>query len=951
MKNAILSLVLFLLVIPGIMNADDIPDLSRRPYEIITGELPKPQEGLLWNAEENGISSWIVSGPGSLATDGEFCLWNETSARMEFTGTERVTLEPAPAISIQEPVRGVTFWIICPTSGKTTNLLQIRDAQGKNYTLKTLNNSSFWSYMPWWGTSTFAIPSRVVFPITITGLVFEPGKKTKPGDALHFDFLQTYKINPVDYPQDIVESAGDYLTTPDGMLPTPPKEKYSNSLTHDGYQYIFCYDGENGLLQYLYSPATGTLGDVSASFDCKMPFLPMAGGGIHARKNGILFTPDDPEITSTLLEEKMDGDLLTTRWRWEKKGVSIDFTYTFTIKGRTLVITADCYTPDVEEFNCGCVKGLPDPRLFHLTYLNYRWNYPRLLVNDDIFVSLFADWYSSNAYAYAVTAKILGEDSASILKGTSYRPKIRGEKNLLHERLFLTVSPALEDVLPNIPNPRSEYFDEMKTLICHTRMYPVTAPKHVPTELAYEELLVDYGVKDIFIRTHYNEFRTPSQNNSFTFSLHANLKIGDELCREFYEKLRKIFPRVGPYQDHRVIHPLRAHYFNHDYLSQWYSDELFVDGWDGAYQLNPVAQRMLFREFTPGFTARYPWNACYLDEATNTPPWGMVDFNGYTPGAGTFRSTLLHIGNLLREVRNYYNGPVWSEGNSELFWAGCLDTSYAQTNEPDELPLPDFKLRKINPLENLNGYDLTKKSAELNYLLSAQIVFGNIGHIWGGPECDSILGAFNTQKYTPTAFRNIIKSYYMMRQLQELYAGVPVEIIQYQCGDEMLTATEMLRGKRQNEGKVFTRYENGLEVWVNRNPEATWTVNANETEYTLPPFGYVAVLPGVFLEYSAEINGHLADFVSGPQYVYADGHGMLTHFPGISAANAYVMIPEENATRLIPVPFLEEESIEIPNARKATPLDAKRNPIGETIELDGKGRLGIALPAFQWRLE
>ena len=47
------------------------------------------------------------------------------------------------------------------------------------------------------------------------------------------------------------------------------------------------------------------------------------------------------------------------------------------------------------------------------------------------------------------------------------------------------------------------------------------------------------------------------------------------------------------------------------------------------------------------------------------------------------------------------------------------------------MPVVDYKLRKMNPLENLNGYDLGKVgNATVDYMLSAQIVNGNMGHLW-----------------------------------------------------------------------------------------------------------------------------------------------------------------------------------------------------------------------------
>lgn len=959
----LLSLLL-LALLPGLpLVFAQSPEYYRRPYEILTGDLPRPEKGILWSAKIDGLDAWKVSGPGKLSLGNQFSLWDEVSGRLEFTGKGRVTLTPAPALVIPKPVHGLSLWVLCPASGKTTNLLQLQDATGKKFTLRTRNNASFWARKPWWCTSSFVIPPKAKFPLSITGIAFEGGKDIQPGDALHFDMVQTFQVNPVDYPPELTQGLDDYLTTADTMLPTPPPGDFQTSLAEEGGRFLFRYDGQDGSLLYAYEPRRGDLGEVTAAFAGATPFQPMAGAGLRARKEGVAFAPGDPEIQGTLLGTERQGDRLTARWQWTKGGVSLEFTYSFALKGRTLVVEAQCQEPVAEAFDCGAVKGFPAPRLFSLSYLNYRWDYPRLLVNDNAFVSLFVDWYSSNASEFLAGAsrhglqgaKVLGEDSASLAGGTLYLPVNRGGKNPLRERLFLTIAPTLEDVLPNIPHPRSKFFDEMKGLVCHTRMYEVGGPQDARRELDYGKRLRDYGLKDIFLRTHTDEFRTPLHSNSFTFSLRANQEAGGEaVLQPFFQEMARIFPRVAPYQDNRVIHPLAGKYFQYDTLIQW-SDDTLLAGWDSSYQMNPLAQRMAFQEFTPRFKKGYPWNACYLDETTNTPPWGLVDYNPHTPGAATFRSVMLHYAKLLQEMRQYYGGPIWSEGNAEMFWAGCLDTGYAQCNEPDALPMPDFKIRKINPLENMNGYDLGKNQESVDYLVSAQIVYGNIGHLWGGKEANTILGPYREDKYTPQVFRNLAKSYYMMRQLQELYAGVPVEVIQYQCEDDLLTATDMLKQGRKNEGKVYLRYQNGLEIWVNRNPQQDWTVDVDGVERTLPPFGYAAVLPGQFLEYSALEEGHRVDYVSGDLYVYVDGRGVLTDFPELSAAQAYALLPEETTTRLVPVPFLEEESLGNLQAHKATPLDAEGNPLGKPQGLDlvdtGLGRMTVTQEAFQWRLE
>ncbi|MBO4528672.1 MAG: hypothetical protein J5743_13655, partial [Victivallales bacterium] len=205
----------------------------------------------------------------------------------------------------------------------------------------------------------------------------------------------------------------------------------------------------------------------------------------------------------------------------------------------------------------------------------------------------------------------------------------------------------------------------------------------------------------------------------------------------------------------------------------------------------------------------------------------------------------------------------------------------------------------------------------------------------------------------PEQIRDICRSYFMMRQLQELYAGIPVKQIRYECSGSLLTATEMLRSNKSNEGKVFTQYENGLDVWVNRNPQDSWAITVDGRQMVLPPYGYAAFLPGKLLEYSAEIDGHRVDYSRGPIYTYVDGRGQRTTFPEITAANAYVIHPNGQSRTLIPVPFIEEETIDI-NAASITPLARDHQSAGETVQLEvinGKSSFTTRKDVFQYEIQ
>lgn len=938
------------------------PEWEKRPLEIINGTLPTPHCPTLWNAEDGGVKIWKIEGGAALDLSDDVLLWNDHVAKLTVeSAPARIMLTPKKDIVISEETDGLELWLYGFKSGRSTVSFEVTDAAKRRHTVKTTGNSSYWASNPWWSATLGRLPAKVKLPAKVTKIIFDIPEGIQSGDSMYFDFLGNFSFSGEPLK---VDNSVPFPARPESILPTPSDEECTNALTVEDGRYLFTCQGTNGTVTYAYTPKTGTLDDLEVIIDGKA-FRPMMDGGLHADLDAEQVTPvsveKDPMTSVKLLETTVDGNTLHTRWSLAHAEDSMEYTLDFTAKGRSLVISAASESTAVTAFDCGHTEGTPNPRLFGLTYLNYRWDYPRVLVTDDYFVSLLPDWYASQASEVLDSgsrgglagAQVLSETSARILGGSLYFKKARSERNPMRERFFLTVAPDLESVLPNIPNPRSEYFDETKTLVYSTRMYDSLSVDESRAEVEFWRLMADYGLTDIYVRYHSHQFRTPARSNRICRSMDAYAGVGDEAYQSQIVELEKILKRVGVYQDNRVTHPL-APEFSYDLLAQD-GGGAFVEGWDCQFQPTPASIPLLDAKFQPGFVQKFPWNGCYYDEVNNTPPWGLVDYSPATPGGGTYHATLKEYGKGVRVMREAYRGPIWSEGNAAFFWAGILDTDYAQCNQADDLPLVDFKLRKMNPLENLNGYDLTKVgSASDDYMLSAQIVHGNMGHLWNKGN-ELWIGSNLIHSFKPEDYRQVAKTYYMMRQLQECYAGVePAEIL-YECGNEMLTATEMLRGNRANEGKVYVRYANDLEVWVNRNPKAKWTVEVDGRELLLPPFGYAAFLPGKLLEYSAEVDGHRVDYSRGPLYTYVDGRGMRTAFPEITCENAYVFRKDGDAKTLTPLPFIAEESLGGIAATRLTRLARDGSEVAPEVPLDlvdaGKARFTTDSQSFRYRLK
>ncbi|MBO4619569.1 MAG: hypothetical protein J5654_05605 [Victivallales bacterium] len=957
MKNKVLLCLAVSVLVNALVFADQ-PEWERRPLEIINGTLPAPHCPTLWNAEEQGIDAWKVDGDATLALSDDVLLWNDHVAKLTVNSAPaRVVLVPTKDIVLAEGIDGLELWLYGFQSGRATVSFEVLDAAKRRHTVKTTGNSSYWAGNPWWCTTLGRLPAKAKLPAKVTKVIFDIPEGIRSGDAMYFDFLGNFSLS--DEPLKADNSA-PFPAKPESILPTPADAEWTNALTTEDGRYLFTCQGTNGSVTYAYTPQTGTLDDLEVMVDGAQTFRPMVGGGLRAEVGGMSLAPVDDTTQATLLDCVVVDDTLHTSWRIAKGEDAFEYSLDFTVIGRSLVISATSESTAVTAFDCGHTEGTPTPRLFGLTYLNYRWDYPRILVTDDYFVSLFPDWYTSQASEVVdggsngglAGAAVLSENSARILGGSLYLKKARGERNPMRERFFLTVAPDLESVLPNLPNPRSEYFDETKTLVYSTRMYDSLDVPASRAEVEFWRLMADYGLTDIYVRYHSHQFRTPVRSNRICRSLDAYAGVGDEAYQNQITELKKILRRVGVYQDNRVTHPLGPE-FSYDILVQWTSGN-FNEGWDCQFQPSPAAIPHLEEAFVPKFLAKFPWNACYYDEVDNTPPWGLVDYSPNVEGAATYHNVLSQYAVAVATMRRLFQGPIWSEGNAAFFWAGYLDTDYAQCNQADALPMVDFKLRKMNPLENLNGYDLTKVgNASNDYMLSAQIVHGNMGHLWN--ENRELYAGSNLITLQPEDFRRIAKTYYMMRQLQECYAGVEPEEILYQCGDELLSATEMLRGNRTNEGKVYVRYANDLEVWVNRHPEADWTIEVDGAEMALPPYGYAAFLPGRLLEYSALVDGHRVDYSRGPLYTYVDGRGVRTAFPEVTCENAYVFHKAGDAKTLTPVPFIQAESLGGISATRLTRLARDGQELGPEAPLDlvdaGKARFTTDAEAFRYRLK
>ena len=939
---------------------DRTPPSMTRPFEVTTGEVRRHCPELL-GADKDGLDAVEFTGPGRLSVSDEYTCFGNTSYKLDIDGAGKFLVAFKKPFVFESDVSGLEFWLI-GTMNKVfpDQRFECTDGNGKHFQLIP-NNGCLWGNTSWWASTLAFFTTGTVFPITVNGISFNIGEKAV-GNCLYFDTFGAFKRPPVTVPD--TRFWLQFPHDPAGISPRPQDANYSNpSEMQEGH--TFKYTGSDGNLEYAYTPKTGTLSDLTATIDGKS-FFPAKNAGFRAKVGDVVFAPEDTDITATLRAIVSNNNWLRTFWRLEKNGRHLDYELSLSISGRTLTAEFTSDSLAIRSLDAGFIEGVPSPRLFRLANLCNSRSDVNLMVCNDFFVSVLCDWTYSQATALIddrpyrleaygtprdiemqpAYAGILGENSARVTGGAIYMPKTDGTRNAPNEKLRITVGPSLESVMPRNPNPQSKYYDETARLIYMTRSYCVGDPASVENEIAMVKLFHDYGARDLFLRYHTELSHVPAFNFirlSRTFDSCQNFG-GSSGLKHLVSSLRKYVKRVGPYENHLAVAGLSAD-FKFEELSLAPNKEMT---W--SLRLKPAAMHRAQADFSPYYSRYYGWNGVYYDQMSAIEPWALTDFDADAPGAGRFIEVLRNNCIVTSKLSEHYNGPVWSEGQANHFYAGYLDTGYLQTQHPFDAHIVDYTLREMNAVMHSNGYDLIGQGEPdkgLDFLLASEISLGSMGHIWDGINATTYFGRF---RGTPQIWRNALKSYFMLRQLQELYAFTSPEKILYCIDGKEITATEMLRGNHENSAMIHTVYKNGLEVWTNKNKTKHWEIILDGTAITLPPNGYAAFKKGAITEYSALVNGSRIDYSNGPLYTYFDTRDAKASFDGITASGgAFLLEKRDGSTVLIQLPFTKEETVEGLNYIKATPCNQDGQPISAEIPIVN-GTLKTQKEHFLYRL-
>lgn len=879
--------------------------VGQRPYEMVWANRNQDEHPPLVDFED--LAGWTAqckASEASFVQSREQQLWGKYVGKLTYRGTgagPEVRLTPPQPIPIKQPFDAVTLWVYGnnwgwapnPDTPQVTISAIFEDAAGKEFAV-TLYHVDWTEWNLLHRRLTPEQIERVKQGARFKGILVAGGRN-KQNRVLYFDNLAVYteRFAPLKFeprpargiPMFPGEGVGTntgpgklpFPTRPETILPDNLVKGYRNAVANRGDGFTLSYAGSDGQLTYRLQPKSGTWSDVTATWTPAggkpVEFHPCSGGGAW------LQTPQGPKAAEKAdsLGSQLAGQEVRSRWRLSAGGVSAEVTYTYRIWGKSLVIDTVAPGGQVAEVRYGRAQGLANPRLVTNPFYPAQGGRPAVVVSgptqQPLFVTGNTDWYLSNA-STMWAANAVDADGALYNGGTRYIPKTDGKRNDCYERFFLTVSPRYEEVLPNIPNPRSPW---MK--VTGTHLWRAHGASNRENDARFWTECHRWGMTQVVITDHETGWRDGGE--SFTFRTRtAPGKGGDkgqfDYARLMQDKLGFIY---GPYNNYTDFAPVNE-YWNTDMVSRTPDNQL-QHAWMRCYAPKPARAVEYCEKLAPQIQAKFHFSTAYCDVHTAVAPWDRVDYDARVPGAGTFAAVFYAFGEIMLLQKKAWNGPVYSEGNHHAFYSGLTDGNYGQDQayRPAENPwLVDFDLRKMHPLccnfgmgnpgmfyANAKVPQRTQeeKDAYIDRFLAATVAFGHPGFL-----------AFEG------GTRNALRSYYMLQQLHSRYCLADAAEIRYGTADGKLEDTSAaVASGAYRRSQVVTRYTDGTVTAANGSRTERLVTTAYGRKIDLPPNGYCGwTADGAIQVWSTDRAGHRCDAAVTPAYLYADGRGKFTRF-------------------------------------------------------------------------
>lgn len=520
--------------------------------------------------------------------------------------------------------------------------------------------------------------------------------------------------------------------TPTAGINTTYFEPRSNS-------YIFTYSGVDGTLNYKYSlDDGGSLYGLTATVNNIFTYWPSLYGGVALDVAGKTYYAWDHAynlIDAQLIENKLYVEWLAIP-PYPLVVVEYRFRYIIYIEGRTLIIKAEKIgtgeniasqfrlershsEPVIDNSIRHYIIGIPYLNLFNVLYTGSK----DPTDNRNVFTSFFFDWDSTNAAELLPWNEQYQNTSVYYAQRSLYSNKLNLPMNPLKEVMYLTVSPKLEEVFPNIPNPVvNSTRNESKNRIVFDCWQERDSIWNGLLQWEIQDLYT-HNIRNCWMILHY------WQKNGYDCGLPTDVMPAREI-----------------YGGDLGLIDVRNTAINYDYLFSLHEDYWFIQDNVPGYELSVLAQPEVdlpwcdnghkqkpikntkFEEFynlmVPSIKNTYGTNAIYVDAFTNALPHLYVDYDPIVKGSGKFSFALKKLRQAGTDIRRLYNNsvtnfsPISAEGGSHFLYVGYYDDFEAEiyTGKQNSIGylfggyfrplLVDFDLLKMREKSYVHGVGL-----------------------------------------------------------------------------------------------------------------------------------------------------------------------------------------------------------------------------------------------------
>ncbi|MGB9878008.1 MAG: DUF5696 domain-containing protein [bacterium] len=628
----------------------------------------------------------------------------------------------------------------------------------------------------------------------------------------------------------------------DAKSPKPscqsPYQNYIEKISDGSYK--FAYEGKDCHLEFLFSPPFSSLNNLRIFFNGKELEKPCFMGGVSLVLGGEVIDWGREDVKRKV-EAKMTGKSVEEREIWEFKGERGELNIKASIEGKSMKLEFTSDKPVVNAINIAVppFKKIFVPFLFE--------GQAEIAYVEPLFLSAFCDWWETEASS-------IGADGAS----PTYIPKTNGERNPAREIFYLTASPLLDEVLPNIPNPPSPYLKELSRRL----VLDIWAGKFADDRNFLKELK-RYRINSLLVIKH--DWQRDGYDNAYPTTMPANKSLGgDEELRKLSEEAKRIGHRFCVHENYYDYYPNSEAFKYEDvaldpegnYIKGWFNGAVPIQ----ALILKPSKFLHYEKIFSPEIKRRYDVNAGYFDIMPN---WN-VDYDAKAEGAGKISYT--HRVNIQAYdfLRKTYGGPVVCEA-SDFTEAGYYDGGSNYGVNRRQIPmLVDFELLKVHPLMLNHGmgyyerwlidgysdpswYFRVPTEEERDEYRLMTMAFGRIGFL-GHQLMFTIPG--------------LVKEYFLTLPIQKRYgATMPRKILYEVEGKWVSSSGAALLGDMT---RLCIEYENGLKLYLNRGKE-DWKVG----DKVIPQYGFLAQGADV-MAYTARVNGVIADYSEDEEGIFCD---------------------------------------------------------------------------------